>query len=539
MSIDDLNINQFESEFGPKKDSSKKDEEKLGTRGENHTNEENNLKLNDFKSSKYNVEYIDYLVCQYVDGELSLSEDDELRNLISKNEEAKRIFQSSIDIHLNIKQDNIIDYDKHYFDRTEEYLVSTLFAEGTDNSPNIISLPAEKQSWIVNNFPYLKTTINRIGLVAASLFIFFLSYISEIQVEKLTTPSLSNNLNNKENISSSDFFTSIESKKKSVDSKNVSALSIPIGVHKKSHSQMNELEHRFQMVSKNKAVVKQNLAMTKSFSTETKEKGNKASVISQKTVVEQVENSYSSVVEKTKKTATDLNLNVNVNDKIYNSLNSAPEIPNISDISDVPDMKLSNGGNFSLQSQMLSDIVKPHLNISSSMSSEITNSIFTPKNNANVTHYTQSIAFRLESGAEIGFELGYSDYNFDDKGIIIVNKETKSNTPGSNLKEITTLVIPVELRKNYSLYWAMGVLQKDIIEYKNFSLNGKVGFGFSNDGAISYLQLQTRYFILDNLAIFAGFNTRYASVQLPFYSTSSTTQSSTSLAFNYGVQFKF
>ncbi|MFY8162410.1 MAG: hypothetical protein ACOVNU_13840, partial [Candidatus Kapaibacteriota bacterium] len=184
---------------------------------------------------------------------------------------------------------------------------------------------------------------------------------------------------------------------------------------------------------------------------------------------------------------------------------------------------------------------KPKLNakITSSMSNEFNNSFFAEKHNAEVTHYAQSIAFGIDENTDFGFELGYSDLNFDDKTNLKITKEIPNPTPGSNLKTYTTIIVPVELRKNYSLYWAMGFMESKVVNIAGIDLLGRVGLGLSNDGLQSYLRLNSRYELITNLYINLGVDSRYMSVNLPLYVNTENIRNTSSFSINYGIQYKF
>lgn len=545
MNIDDLNINQFESdEFDDNHESINSNihgSNKLRNEDTNHD------------ESEIELSYIDYLTSQYIDGELSNYEDYELRDLITKDKDLKSSFDTSIDIYLTMKNDNIVDYDKKFFDETEDLLVSKLFGKEQEKVLQDISLeafasPIIEDTIIDNTTDNTKifnlTAFNqaisnglkglnyrKISAVAAMLLVFLMSEISEYK-------------NNNSIISFANLNYEVKFKEENISDlmvgNNISNVSINNFGSNNFAADNTDGKLVTNKLDNNKLDNNNELANTTNI-----EKNNIETI--NQTIVESIIQTNNIVladkdVQNEIITSNNVNTNTINTNTINTNINQVPkqvEVPNTFMVT-TPIAVDNRLNQLSLtENNLLDQRQKLHVKINSSMSSEFSNSFFADKHRATIMHYSQSMAFEIDKTADIGFEIGYSDLNFDDKALITITKEIPNNTPGSNLKQYTTITVPVEMRKNYSLYWAMGFLEKQLIDYNDLDLMGKVGFGISNEGPQTYLRLNARYELFKEFYLTWGIDTRYMSVNLPLYENLGNVRSTTSFALNYGLQYKF
>lgn len=582
MNLDDKNI--FNELNNRNLNNSKPNNSKNQPTKNDMNNRSNNFGLGNEEVMDFELSYVDYLTSQYIDAELSFSEDAELRELIAKDEKSKIAFDSSVDIFLAIKKENASLelnndlFSKSNLDKTEDLLMSKLFgkdlifAETNDKNDSLtenkkenkkeneykplvfenISLYA-KDVEPVNpvldidtkpNTPkilqlnkvksyYSKINIRKFAAVAACLMIFSIYNISEFKNELGITSFASIDMEMKYN-DNEDVNENVQETIKSENSQSSANKSIASNKINSNNSSKSDIY----LVSANEPINKNELNVSNSESNQIENNNLQSSSIAANSDVNN--NSIEIIDEIIADNKIDNPIIENslenqiIENPINNINNSKPNLISVLD-NNSSNVKL----NYYEPSYLATEKPKLNAKITSSMSNEFNNSFFAEKHNAEVTHYAQSIAFGIDENTDFGFELGYSDLNFDDKANLKITKEIPNPTPGSNLKTYTTIIVPVELRKNYSLYWAMGFMESKVVNIAGIDLLGRVGLGLSNDGLQSYLRLNSRYEILTNLFVNLGVDSRYMSVNLPLYVNTENIRNTSSFSINYGIQYKF
>ena len=134
MNLDDKNIfNELNNQNNSNSNNSNSNYSKNKPTKNDMNNRSNNFGLGNEEVMDFELSYVDYLTSQYIDAELSFSEDAELRELIAKDEKSKTAFDSSVDIFLAIKKENTTLelnndlFSKSNLDKTEDLLMSKLF----------------------------------------------------------------------------------------------------------------------------------------------------------------------------------------------------------------------------------------------------------------------------------------------------------------------------------------------------------------------------------------------------------------------------
>ena len=609
MNLDDKNIfnelnnqNNSNSNYSNSNNSNSNYSKNKPTKNDMN-NRSNNFGLGNEEVMDFELSYVDYLTSQYIDAELSFSEDAELRELIAKDEKSKTAFDSSVDIFLAIKKENATLelnndlFSKSNLDKTEDLLMSKLFgndvifAETNDkndslkenkkeneykplvfenisiyakdvesvnaeldidtkpNTPKILQLNNENVSnVIVNNVKnyFSQINIRKFAAVAACLMIFSIYNISEFKNELGITSfasidmEMKYNDNDNEDVNENVKETIKLANRQSKANKSIASNKINFNKINSTNNSKSDIY----LVSANGPINKNELNVSNSESTQIENNNLQNSLIAANADVINntneiiadnqinkpiIENSLENQIIENQ-----LIENQIIENPINNINNSKPNLISVLD-NNSSNVKL----NYYEPSYLATEKPKLNAKITSSMSNEFNNSFFAEKHNAEVTHYAQSIAFGIDENTDFGFELGYSDLNFDDKTNLKITKEIPNPTPGSNLKTYTTIIVPVELRKNYSLYWAMGFMESKVVNIAGIDLLGRVGLGLSNDGLQSYLRLNSRYELITNLYINLGVDSRYMSVNLPLYVNTENIRNTSSFSINYGIQYKF
>ncbi len=609
MNLDDKNIfnelnnqNNSNSNYSNSNNSNSNYSKNKPTKNDMN-NRSNNFGLGNEEVMDFELSYVDYLTSQYIDAELSFSEDAELRELIAKDEKSKTAFDSSVDIFLAIKKENATLelnndlFSKSNLDKTEDLLMSKLFgndvifAETNDkndslkenkkeneykplvfenisiyakdvesvnaeldidtktNTPKILQLNNENVSnVIVNNVKnyFSQINIRKFAAVAACLMIFSIYNISEFKNELGITSfasidmEMKYNDNDNEDVNENVKETIKLANRQSKANKSIASNKINFNKFNSTNNSKSDIY----LVSANGPINKNELNVSNSESTQIENNNLQSSLIAANADVINNTNEIiadnkinNPIIENSLENQIIENQiieNQIIENPINNINNSKPNLISVLD-NNSSNVKL----NYYEPSYLATEKPKLNAKITSSMSNEFNNSFFAEKHNAEVTHYAQSIAFGIDENTDFGFELGYSDLNFDDKTNLKITKEIPNPTPGSNLKTYTTIIVPVELRKNYSLYWAMGFMESKVVNIAGIDLLGRVGLGLSNDGLQSYLRLNSRYELITNLYINLGVDSRYMSVNLPLYVNTENIRNTSSFSINYGIQYKF
>ena len=614
MNLDDKNIfnelnnqNNSNSNYSNSNNSNSNYSKNKPTKNDMN-NRSNNFGLGNEEVMDFELSYVDYLTSQYIDAELSFSEDAELRELIAKDEKSKTAFDSSVDIFLAIKKENATLelnndlFSKSNLDKTEDLLMSKLFgndvifAETNDkndslkenkkeneykplvfenisiyakdvesvnaeldidtkpNTPKILQLNNENVSnVIVNNVKnyFSQINIRKFAAVAACLMIFSIYNISEFKNELGITSfasidmEMKYNDNDNEDVNENVKETIKLANRQSKANKSIASNKINFNKINSTNNSKSDIY----LVSANGPINKNELNVSNSESTQIENNNLQSSLIAANADVINntneiiadnkinnpiIENSLENQIIENQIIENQIIENQIIENPINNINNSKPNLISVLD-NNSSNVKL----NYYEPSYLATEKPKLNAKITSSMSNEFNNSFFAEKHNAEVTHYAQSIAFGIDENTDFGFELGYSDLNFDDKTNLKITKEIPNPTPGSNLKTYTTIIVPVELRKNYSLYWAMGFMESKVVNIAGIDLLGRVGLGLSNDGLQSYLRLNSRYELITNLYINLGVDSRYMSVNLPLYVNTENIRNTSSFSINYGIQYKF
>ncbi len=572
--------NEFNNKFGSQSDSrftnNEMNSNNLNNNDLNNDNLNNNLNNNIYN----NEEYLDYLSSKYIDADLSFEEDKILRNITNQNPNLKDNFFNNIDIYQSIKEESKnIEIPHEFLNDTENLLVDKLFNKNTVLNSNIINLQNEYANF--NNYDYhldqlelleneenqfvnqnsktkfmnldkisnKNTVFNKLSLVAACFLLFFVYNINEfkstnkinsfadlnfeIKLDKEDNNSY-NSLNNS-NSNNSDNFNNSNKIQNSGNTLSSNTTNENLTKNNLGNNLGENIETNIDNKLDNKlkeSILEDNIIISNI---------NDIRDIDNKNIVNKnIDNNLNSTTQSEQTAIINNNNNINNSNNSNNSNNAV--IPNTIILNPMNSqvVNLKNKNN-SVNNSFVYE--KNHINttfkLNSSISNDLNNSRFTDQNNAIINHYAQSVAIQIDENNDIGFEFGFSDFNFDDKANLIITTEIPNNTPGSNLKEYKTVIVPVELRKNYTMYWGLGFIEKNLFKYNDLSLNSKFAFGFSNDGPQSYFRMSAKYELIKNLNLNIGLDARYMNVNLPFYVNANNLSATTALSLNYGIQYQF
>ena len=84
-------------------------------------------------------------------------------------------------------------------------------------------------------------------------------------------------------------------------------------------------------------------------------------------------------------------------------------------------------------------------------------------------------------------------------------------------------------------WWGAAFYERTLYEKERISLQGRVGAGGSNDGALAYVRAVGLYRVFDNLSLSVGFDAKGMVLRTPYVTPKSHTVK-TSFSFVYGFQ---
>ncbi len=204
---------------------------------------------------------------------------------------------------------------------------------------------------------------------------------------------------------------------------------------------------------------------------------------------------------------------------------------------------------------------KTEIQVSTFVANNVANS---RDNSTSATAVSQSIAYSLGESSRIGVEIGYRGYTYQGGGTVLVPRGTatvvsKSKTLGMDGFDgglpIDDVISPTAERASLShiegydekkveyaidktMYWGAAFYEHVFYNSGKISVNGRVGAGGSNDGAMAFSRAFARYDVVKGVALTLGAEANAFMVNLPMVEGKhSEVNSGVSLV--YGMQIKF
>lgn len=454
------------------------------------------------------------LILKYIDGELNAYEDDLLREVIRDNSDAKELFDSYIEMHLAMQEDaNDITVPENVYNETEDLVMMKIMEEEPKVSLAVNNRIAKNQ---INFGRYLFTlpSINLksnfnyqfAGTLAAMLLIFIgfskidegklplLNDLSFTQEQIVDNPS-TNTSNNNENLD--------ESEKQKVAPANslVKTNEIPSITSTENSEQIQILSTNNEIIQNDALLISDENSDVNNNNTETLNEinnfGNPINALDKLEVNKSsLESKYSSPVNNS------VNYNNSIVDNIYALTN------------------LESPLSFN-QVQLTSFAAIDYF----------TNGINTDQK-IQISNFSQSIAYAANTKDRFGLEFGYTQYTVLNDinvklpgGTFILNPEDLDILPGYFKSKI-----PVRF------FWGTAFYERTLIDYKGFSMNGRIGGGASTGGPMAYLRFFARQKVINGVYITIGSEGRVFKTDHPILNSEIL---NTSGSFIYGLQFQF
>ncbi len=478
---------------------------------------------------------LDKLISQYLDGELSHDEDVELRELLRDDISAKHEFDAAVFLSAALREDaESISTPEDVFRDTED-LIMMKFME---------ALPASEEKkrrklLFTFNWDFLQNWSLKPAFAMAAVLVIVGSSIGIWQINEQNMPN-----QNPKNIysgivepgntaSKAELSTEDESHSKAQKVLN-SIIAKPARVGEKtakirtyinSNANLNLVSSREISNTISESELNSNQETTAINNVSNQE----LAVIDKILVEESSLNQYSSIDYNTNGNQVFMQMNnfQNINANELVKLNNTNVYTNSNDINAT--MFYPNSNWFESNSMTLGTFVgQEFASISNS------NVKIRPKNN-----YSQSFAYSTSESIKIGFEVGLSEYEYDEMSAVRVSAKGLSVKilgldPIGNSSN-SGVVLPVILNRDEKLVWAAGFVESSILSNEMMSLNGRIGAGATNYGGLGYAKLLGSVNLYHGINLSIGADTRIYNLKVG----NNNTNWKASAGLIYGLQFKF
>ncbi|HRP02574.1 MAG TPA: hypothetical protein PLE30_08005 [Candidatus Kapabacteria bacterium] len=434
---------------------------------------------------------LDVLISKYIDGELSVAEDETLRRLLKEDPIAKEEFDSFLELHLAMINDaDSIMLPASVKRETEDKIMMNILKD----IPNI--KPIKK--------PY--NTYYRV----ASLAIFFLFialfqtsdqffYISEFSADdsQLLEDNTTNNKKTTANIVGKTIKNTNNYKNRTIIIKNTADVA-----NTNTIAPINADNDYSNLANATNTIVSQQAPTTP----------------------EQRVTSFDNL----------LSHNGNDNNSIYgngyNTNSNKIQVIN-SHISSINHNALNDFSGFL-------NYADSEINLTTTMSYDFARNGFNTYDNTAIKNYSQSISYSIDKDIRVGIEFGLSEFDYPNTKFIKVRSSNNSNAMVEVLDPNSGdyILVPIQVKETEKNYWGTIFYEQNLFNYNNFAIDGRVGLGGNSDGMVAMSRVVAKYNLLYNLYLSAGAEARSFNYNLPLKNTKGTINN---LSFVWGIYFQF
>ncbi|MGA2296093.1 MAG: hypothetical protein ABSG15_00915 [FCB group bacterium] len=188
---------------------------------------------------------------------------------------------------------------------------------------------------------------------------------------------------------------------------------------------------------------------------------------------------------------------------------------------------------------------KDEIHVSSFFGTDFVRSGIATDSKVPVSHFSQSIAYAVNTKERLGVEVGYTEYGYNENVIfkkpVGLNSEhvlvvNIVNNPGSGPNDM--IDYPASISRKMEMFWGSAFYERSLIEIKSFSIDGRLGVGASSDGPLGYGRLYATYELFSGFSLSMGTEGRVFVAQMPISALSGNSVKGTG-SLIYGIQIKF
>ena len=163
-------------------------------------------------------------------------------------------------------------------------------------------------------------------------------------------------------------------------------------------------------------------------------------------------------------------------------------------------------------------------------------------NDAVISHFSQSVAYAVDEDERYGVEVGFTGYTFIDKGTVNVEVKFGGTTGVESYEGGNNFSIgypqDISLKSDKQLLWASAFYENTFLNYNGLSFTGRLGVGGMSEGPLGYSRIFALYSLFNGLYITLGAEGRLFSAEFSKFSENED-KFKTSASLIYGLQFKF
>lgn len=526
---------------------------------------------------------LDELISKYLDGELSNSEDKELRRLLSEDDVAKQSFDAHVLIHAAMKEDaSSILPSKELIGRTEDRVLSKILSDKEEEyKPVMVPFFFRRRAFAFGGALAVLLLISVI-IISNLNWSFYgndLDDALENERQRIMTQSNLELLGLSESEMSSPYEMNIAVPDEILTDVSAERMVSKFGVSRVNASISSKKDN--QISSANAMSVDLNISSKVNSSydlaprTESGQNKNNEMVTlddrsglvtNNNTDIEKFvrRNDVSGIQKLSEGTNPSLMVSVPI---ISNSEKDASsDEPEDSDEQMVPKDEFTNMKqmNFIMSNDVLTtrDLLgqfngsdrfygaKSDIRLTTFFGSEIKQFGFEAENPSVISSYSQSISYNVSDASKFGIDFGYTDYSFIETRIARVPNPSFHSTDEVNGDAYQSRIevrrdgdpmryieFPFEMNIKRQIVWGSGFFEHSIIDNRIFGLNGRLSLGATNDGLISMARLFGRVKLFDWLAISAGSEARLFRWDNPAIGTGKSGYKST-ISLIYGFEIK-
>lgn len=411
---------------------------------------------------------LDFLISKYIDGDLSEHEDRTLREMLKDNDLARSQFETSVDIHLHMKEDaGNIRVPEKLLSSTEDAVLMKILNEQSEDSTSVVS--PVRESYAQNYSRYLAA--------AVVVFFMFTSVINMYEFD-FPNPFLSEN---QSQVQTNKTVPNVSSTKVVETEDNYTVASIGEETHNSkssnvaiSGSQPNTLNDL--NITTNNEVFASQLEDIDTFTNNEVilQKSNNGNTLTHS-------NTFNAM-QKTPYSGNNYETNINY-------LNS----------------------NFTLQTNLNEFFNFSRIFITTNSASDFSRIGFDPKDENFISHYSYSLGYSLDETSKFGIEAGYSMYTYQynvnlNRGNNIDVVAGSVEAPIDDTGGFLPPTVPIE--RETSIFWGAVFYERNLYNYNRFSVDARLGFGANSFGLLSYTRLSAKYQLFDFLRVNVGLDNR-------------------------------
>ena len=403
---------------------------------------------------------LENLISKYLDGELSISEDRYLRDLIAEDLEAKEAFEDAVEVHYMLKQDSAsIKIPRDLVSETEDKILMRILSDIPDFDE------AKKNNKLID----LKRILAPMMLLLISFGIY----------------NVNDFYRSNENIILGEFeINSQDESSRIVKAKSLKARNI---FKQNTDVIENEIPSTPQLASIGISQISNPEKQLPHY--EDQEFSNE--IIIEKDVEQEVNNNLNSTIFTNSFVSEYNSLN-------FNSLATSSAQRN--GVTSLPTLQMNYKEGFDIK----------NLNTTSFASTDLFRGGIDPSIQTLVSSISQSVAYQLDEKSSVGFEFGFTEYAFTRNNVVTIPYNQLDSYAGEITGDRTKngLRTNVSLQQNRQMLWASFFYGKNLINYNRLSLYSRVGFGASNYGPMSFSKLLMNIKLFNGVDLTAGLDAR-------------------------------